>query len=1695
MPIDPALQNVPTDPNDPFNQVPTDQVDPFGQVPPTPATPPVTPSATPRQGAVLAMAQVDSSADFNTIVQQYTQLNEGYQQTIRDGQEAILRQQIAADQQRREIEGLQALQYRANPEDQITNEAVAAASIQAAQNSIQRRAEAAVEQQTVQNIQDAAARGDIGQARLLFHNFRDGDASQVIHDINVRHLILQREIENAQIAEQHMPWFSHVANFILTMVPFRNTWARNGAMDVEQGMKHWYDFLMGGERINAERSNLWRLPPEQFAQYVREQLIPNIRRRATILGYENQSQTLNILSQFNQSVPAWQTNAMDLFDNLGLLPWGRVTRIATIPATLARLGARREQTALIAAAAKAVAEGGGANAERILGVTAADLETNMLPNAVNAGGSETAISIAGDVNANLARVRAMLTEKLGDLFTGRFTSDAERQAAIEAATKEVTERIGRDVKDVISVTPGETRVLGSSPVHYVDVVVGKKSGGLYSSERAARRAAADMSYPLADILPIDPEAGAAGGTTRVYHGGRVGDTFEPGSGNRWVSTSRKYAQQYADQAPAGEGQLYHMDLPNDHPFIQSHIEDLQQGVSASGALEHGDFQHLRPVERGPLSAARTTSTRTRQIINPDGSTSEISITDQIPSHIEEGVPVAEIIPDHSGGYGIRIRTNVPETAFYTNPIVNRTTNIASRMLLNASHTGDAVMDAMRQAGGNRRSVIIREIAKEAERNLRGLPEESRRLIEQISLAGNNADKWSTEDEIHIVAQKIFGRNATSAELTAYHTIHEVSDAIHQIRNDTMWTNKVIRGLETVSFDAGIGTIERENAVLDRAMAHAPGEPAYDLTNGRHWLRGELSAERLEELRKTGHYIVRTERPIDLSDGTRRRVFIVRNKELSIEPLRQDQLAYRPGSSRIYNHRRYFVKQAVFTTARETGERILENPMVHITGTRAEVTAWARVMEEARLAYLARKDIAEVAEILGERPGFPTPEQFVDHMENPTIHGFQADQPFEILFDREMPRAYSEARSSPYEFVDRDEPAVDGFLRSQGQMYYSRRGEALRDWMGNRAPTLDAFQTINESLMNIASLSSFNDYKNSLVERWVRTYGHLLDKGTEGQSSWYRFTHGVISPSMGREAERQAALNEREIAQRTLGWKTEADFQFQYHQQRLEDWIMGNNPESIRHEIGRQFGDWWNTNNPIQAMRGFAMDMKLGLLNPAQLLLQASTMVAAFSIEPREGLRAFAVAPFMRMFLRKGATEADLDLMIQRGVHTAAGFEDAKEFREFMNIGRASGFFDFANNHIMVDQYGPNAAMGGFQNNVQRALHAGRLFWNEGETWNRAVAWRMAWAEARKTSPRLAIRSEEFLRTVQGLANKYSFSMSEQSAAAWQRGILSVPTQFWSYNMNMLQMMFGSQLTRQQRARLIIGQFLLAGSAGVPFLSALDRFYEQQTGHPVGSSATNPDQMNNIVGALDRGLFTDFFIHALTGADIQVGSRIGTGDFLPGLIQDIFGFSQYGTKSTADMFGGAGGSTGIAFVTGLIDVARYATAESGGQMNNALSRQAVLNLASNISTLSNISKAVLIYRYGEYISNRGNVLMNDVPQSAAFAQALGFTPGEYGAFQASMLNSSHRNQVLQDAVNTIRQYRTRMVNEPDNREQIQEEINLYVRLLPDSIRQDALRRSHASTDPSLYAHVAQQIRQREAQEELQRQIEAAQQGTQ
>jgi hypothetical protein len=73
--------------------------------------------------------------------------------------------------------------------------------------------------------------------------------------------------------------------------------------------------------------------------------------------------------------------------------------------------------------------------------------------------------------------------------------------------------------------------------------------------------------------------------------------------------------------------------------------------------------------------------------------------------------------------------------------------------------------------------------------------------------------------------------------------------------------------------------------------------------------------------------------------------------------------------------------------------------------------------------------------------------------------------------------------------------------------------------------------------------------------------------------------------------------------------------------------------------------------------------------------------------------------------------------------------------------------------------------------------------------------------------------------------------------------------------------------------------------------------------------------------------------SLTGNDILIAERIGTGGWAGEVVKTLFNASDYGEKSFADLVGGATYSIAKTTAKSLWDFSRYAAAESGSDMGD------------------------------------------------------------------------------------------------------------------------------------------------------------------
>jgi hypothetical protein len=366
-------------------------------------------------------------------------------------------------------------------------------------------------------------------------------------------------------------------------------------------------------------------------------------------------------------------------------------------------------------------------------------------------------------------------------------------------------------------------------------------------------------------------------------------------------------------------------------------------------------------------------------------------------------------------------------------------------------------------------------------------------------------------------------------------------------------------------------------------------------------------------------------------------------------------------------------------------------------------------------------------------------------------------------------------------------------------------------------------------------------------------------------------------------------------------------------------------------------------------------------------------------------------------------------------------------------------------------------------------NVGRVFFHQAEILNRSVAWNIAWQEAKAAMPNVPVSSPEFLNRISLEADRYSFFMTKESEAWWQRGLLSVPTQFFGYQARMLEAMFGKSFTAKQKIRLIAQQSLLYGTAGVPFVPFITDYIKEKTG--------KPSDINTALGVADRGLL-DWAMYNITGADVSYGSKVGSGGWLSDTVKDMFNAGPYGEKSMAEVLGGAtfgimGQTAGI-----MVDVFKHSVAESGGDVGGDKDPESFIKLAKQISSVSNALKAYWIFQYGTYITTSGQVVAKDLPTANGIATLFGFNPAEVDAASTMIQFNKNQTEIVNDAAKVVAKYRTRMITEPENRDEYAKEVSAFIRRFPPDVRQRILMKTNRDYDPSLYDGLVKQMEQRD-----------------
>jgi len=218
---------------------------------------------------------------------------------------------------------------------------------------------------------------------------------------------------------------------------------------------------------------------------------------------------------------------------------------------------------------------------------------------------------------------------------------------------------------------------------------------------------------------------------------------------------------------------------------------------------------------------------------------------------------------------------------------------------------------------------------------------------------------------------------------------------------------------------------------------------------------------------------------------------------------------------------------------------------------------------------------------------------------------------------------------------------------------------------------------------------------------------------------------------------------------------------------------------------------------------------------------------------------------------------------------------------------------------------------------------------------------------------------------------------------WQRGALSVPTQFQGYHMRLLEALLPQKLGGSKsiegadKAKLALGQLFLYGTSGIPMMPYFAERYRKANG-----SELSPEQYI----AITRGFWDTMIFNASDGEIVtDFAGRAGTGDSLTDFYMTMI------DKGAFELFGGpATEITGDAIRSVTSTLAVFS---AGTQPTAVLVEARVRELANNIASLNDLQQAELMWKYGIAVTKNMDIAdkVERFNKYSAILTQLGFKP--------------------------------------------------------------------------------------------------------
>lgn len=573
-------------------------------------------------------------------------------------------------------------------------------------------------------------------------------------------------------------------------------------------------------------------------------------------------------------------------------------------------------------------------------------------------------------------------------------------------------------------------------------------------------------------------------------------------------------------------------------------------------------------------------------------------------------------------------------------------------------------------------------------------------------------------------------------------------------------------------------------------------------------------------------------------------------------------------------------------------------------------------------------------------------------------------------------------------------------------------EILFGLEGNTPKRLDAYDSISRNLKYISNVMPINDWRASVQKMWLNTAKKMSD--TEGKQilanpdDFWSEISGLPKNDkrrIGLEDLRNYLSDQVRIPTRdermfdsmvrsTAEWMEKTALDKDFKIPALGEFNPRKSLMNLQHV------------DPFSMARTATFHPLLGFFNLSQLIVQAQGAAIAFATDPLSAPKRLAEYTYLRSIVDVGAHNLRSQGAVRKAMAKAAGIpeDEAVEIAEqFLKSGLSSSI------KLSADMGAALTSNVSSINALKTVSDKGLVFYREGELVTRGYSFLQARANWKAANVGKKI-NDDALKEIIDETYRLMMNMSRANRAEWQKGVLSVPTQFTQVYWKFIGNLTGRQWSNGEKAKILGTQLALFGTAGVPAATYITNGALNMAGYEAGEI---PEGFSNLVTRGFQGFVSDF-----TGIDNDFSARMAYMGNNDTIITKMFDGETPISEAMFGAFGSVFGRSTDA-IKKLTPLVANPFMDNSSLTTNDLTT-ALSGIAKITSTWNNIQKVHAGVQMGRFLSAKGNYITDASeinPQTLVF-KSLGFEAriiSEHYTRKEFIKNSKDRRKKAADEI--------------------------------------------------------------------------------